>query len=145
MPPTRVEEQWVTENVLRYWLYDKRVVVYEPQGFDRQTTDEWYNTVSETLANWDKDKPMIAVHDMRKATLTPYTRHRASQLTKENKHLHGHSIIVIPDTLIGNFMKIFLNTVLSRVQPNIQRHMFFTMEDVYSLLDQMLEQEIKQA
>ena len=139
---TTQNSEWVTKNVRRYWLFEKQVVVYEVTGFTRPIVDEWYDTVSSTLQTWPpENQMMIAIHDLRAASLTPYTRHKSQQLAQENNHLFGYSVIVIPNTLytlFGNFMQIFLNTVLSRTQPKITRHICTSMEDAVAYVEKVL-------
>jgi hypothetical protein len=135
------EDKWITEHIRRYWLFNKRVVVYQPTGVSRQIVDEWFDTVMETLAHWPEGQTMLAIHDMRAATLTPYVRARSQELTRKNAHLQGHSLIVLPKNLYGEFIRIFVNTVITRDQPHIKRLVMTSLDDAVAYMQKVLDEE----
>jgi hypothetical protein len=135
------DDKWVTEHVRRYWLFDKRVVVYQPTGVSRPIVDEWFATVMETLQAWPENQTMLAIHDMRAATLTPYVRARSQELTRKNAHVRGHSLIVLPKNLYGEFIRIFINTVITRDQPHIKRVVMTSLDEAIAYMQRVLDEE----
>lgn len=135
------DDKWVTEHVRRYWLFDKRVVVYQPTGVSRPIVDEWFNTVMDTMAAWPEGQTLLAIHDMRAATLTPYVRFKSQELTHRNAHFHGHSIIVLPNNLYGEFMRIFVNTVIARDQPFVKRIVQTSFDESVAYMQKVLSEE----
>ena len=138
------DDKWVTEHNRRYWLFNKRVVVYQPTGVSRPIVDEWFDTVMEALAHWPEGQTMLAIHDMRAATLTPYVRARSQELTRKNAHVRGHSLIVLPKNLYGEFIRIFVNTVITRDQPHIKRLVMTSLDDAVAYMEKVLEEEKKE-
>lgn len=136
------DDSWPTEHIRRYWLFNKRVVVYETTGYSRPIVDEWFNTVMETLKIWPPaGQSMLAIHDMRHGNLTNYVSDKAKELTKANVDVRGHSIIILPKNLYGQFMKVFVNTVIARDQPHVKRQIMTSMEDAIAYMQKVIEDE----
>jgi len=121
--PEENSEQ-INDYVRRYWLFDGRVVVYEPRGDDRQMVDAWYDIALEVGQAWDGSKPFISIHDFREASITLYAQHRARELVSNLGQLTGHTIIVTKNDINGNLINLFVNMMSSRFQPTIKRHAF---------------------
>ena len=117
-----VEE--ITPKLIRYWLDDNKIVVFEPDGADRDTVDAWYDTTTATHKAWSYNEPHYEIHDMRHSTMTPYARAKALELGELYKNMTGRSAIIVQDSHIGSFMGFFVNRILNRLNKTFDRRVF---------------------
>ena len=114
----------IMPTLVRYWLADGQIVVFEAVGANRDTVDAWFDVTTETHQAWSYDEPHYEIHDMRQSTMTPYARAKALELGDLYVDMVGRSAIIVQDSHIGSFMTFFVNRVLNRLSKTCERRVF---------------------
>ena len=126
----------VTPDFVRYWLDDNKIVVYQPANTNRSTVDTWVNMVKQTAQAWADDTLYLELHDMRNASITPYSRSKAGELIKFLHGYEGRAAIVLAETRTGEIMGYFVNTVFSRMNQTMKRRIFTSIDEALEWLRQ---------
>lgn len=122
-------------GIKRYWLVDKRIVVYELFGSTPPKVDTWVQEVHDTVAQWPEGRPYLGIHHCNiGVTVTPYVRRQAFILAEQYAHLNGRSAVVVSDNLASKVFGFFVNQNLNRIQAVLQRRMFYQLEDAVGWL-----------
>lgn len=131
--------EYLTPTLIRYWLFDGRVVVFKPIGTTRETVDAWFQVATETAQHWPSDRLYLELHDMRQTTVTPYSRQKAGELVKFLSSKQGRAAIVIANTRLGEIMRFIVDRVMSRTRQTIQRRTFTSMEAAITWLFEAID------
>jgi len=102
--------EYISAGVTRSWLMNRRIVVFTVTSAARSEVDAWINCVKETMVQWPKTQPYLAIHDLTsdKAALTPYARHRTEELLPLNTGAPGYAAILMRPTLFARLVDFFL-------------------------------------
>lgn len=129
----------ITPHLIRYWLFDKRVVVYQPNGASRETVDAWHDLVVETADQWPTDRPYLEIHDMSNSTVTPYARQRAQELVEHLNHRRGRTAIILPSSQVGRqMMSLLINITFRRWNRTMERQVFTSLQRATAWVKEML-------
>lgn len=60
--PTKVEKPY--PGITQEWYNDGDIVLYKITGVTQDVVDNWAQLVLDTLKDWPKDKPYLAIHDL---------------------------------------------------------------------------------
>lgn len=60
--PGSVEKPY--PGVVREWYRDQSIVLYRLTGVTHEAVENWEKAVLETLRDWDKSTPYLAIHDL---------------------------------------------------------------------------------
>lgn len=116
--------EMITENLKRYWLHEGKIVVFEPNGISHATVDAWHDSTLESARNCPAGQAYHELHDLRKTSLTPYSRQKALELVKALGDRSGRSAIIIAKSYEGQLIVFFVNNVFSRIPKNRPRRVF---------------------
>jgi hypothetical protein len=128
----------VGENLKRYTLHEGKIVVFEPNGVNRATVDAWHDKTIESAKNCPADKPYHELHDLRKTSLTPYSRQRALELVQALGDRSGRSAILIEQSYTGHLIGFFVNNIFSRIPKNRPRRVFTDFQQAVTWLEEVI-------
>jgi hypothetical protein len=57
----------ILPGLTREWYSERRVVVYKLTAVSEEIVNRWAETVQQTLKDWDKAQPYLAIHDLSQA------------------------------------------------------------------------------
>ena len=125
-------------NLKRYRLHQGKIVVFEPSGVNRATVDAWHDSTIESAQNSPANDPYHELHDLRKTSLTPYSRQRAFELVQALGDRSGRSAIVIEESYTGNLIRFFVNNIFSRIPKNRPRRVFSDFQQALKWLEEAI-------
>jgi hypothetical protein len=119
----------VYNGITRQLIDNDTIAVIISDDAARDKVDAWSKTILELVANWERDKPYLAVYDVSKSSLTPYTRKKSEEVAQESLRLLGKNVeaayaLVLPKTVLGNIMRLFAQRDLARRYPMWQIGVF---------------------
>lgn len=128
-------------GLTRTWLYDRRLAIYTIPNTRRETLDVWGQAVQQMIAEWDPNQMYLVMYDFssRESALTPYARHWAGQLVEAASHLRGDLVVILPNNLIAQVVRLLLDRQYNVKKPGIRRKVFFKQEDGLAWLKQFIE------
>ena|SRR5437762_2535167 len=108
--PTAFTPEELTPGLLRYWQYDKQIVVYKATASSRQVVDTWIESVKQVMTAWPKTQPYLVIHDFRdnNIALTPYARARAAELIPIPVGVPGYAAILLPKNFVATIIRLFM-------------------------------------
>lgn len=130
--------EMVHPTLKRYYLHDGQIVVFEPQGVNRDTVNAWLKHTLETARNWSPDKPYHELHDMRQSGITRYSRQKATELTEKLGNVKGRAAVVISQTHTGQIIGFFVNNVFNRFNKTRERKVFTEFDQALAWLEEAL-------
>ena len=124
----------LTQGLLRYWLFDKQIVVYKATASSREVVDAWIDSVKDVMRNWSKTQPYLVIHDFRDHNIafSPYARSRAAELIKVGVHVPGYAAIVLPQNFVSTVIRLFMRTQKSH---GIENRLYFDFEEGLTWLE----------
>jgi hypothetical protein len=100
----------VSPGLTRQRVDDDTVSVYTFYDNRRETIDAWYEKLHELHYSWDASQPYLILHDVSRVFLTPYFRKRANDvMALDRTDLIGAYAVLLPDSIVGHIMRLFLN------------------------------------
>ncbi len=126
----------VLADGLKRQQYDEgRIVVYTLETTRRETIDQWAEIVIERLKQWPAQKPYLVVHDASRIFLTPHLRMRSQEIAQTPRaDVKGAYAVVLPSSVVGQLMKIFINRKLAANQTGRLSSVFTSLEDALNWL-----------
>ena len=135
----RIDE--VTSGLNRAWYFDKRLVVYQVTKVTPKLLDTWSDLVIQTLTDWPKEHPYLAMHDLSApgvamiyASLTSYDmlnlgvtpdgRLRAEEIFNQHLDFRAKVSVTFNLTLSGHIGKTLVNIYLDK-HPSVQYKSFY--------------------
>ena len=128
----------ISENLKRYRLHQGKIIVFEPTGVNRATVDAWHDSTVESARNCPAAEPYHELHDLRKTSLTPYSRQRAFELVQSLGDRLGRSAIVIEASYAGNLIGFFVSNIFSRIPKNRPRRVFTDFQQAVKWLEEAI-------
>lgn len=128
----------IAGNLKRYRLHQGKITVFEPTGVNRATVDAWHDSTIESAKNCPLNEPYHELHDLRKTSLTPYSRQRAFELVQALGDRAGRSAIVIEESYGGNLIRFFVNKIFSRIPKNRPRRVFNDFQQALKWLEEAI-------
>jgi hypothetical protein len=137
IPPSQAVETF-KHGMTRIWLSDHRIAVYTIPDTRRETIDVWSATVIEMIEKWSPNQPYLVMYDFssKNSALTPYVRHWSNILVERAGHLKGELVLILPNSLIAQVVRILLDRQYNVKKPGIRRKIFFTRAEGIAWLKQ---------
>lgn len=110
-------------NLTRQFIDDHTIVIITTDGTNRQTVDDWYDLIMSTVEEWDTSQPYMAIYNLSKSGITPYSRSRSRDLIREtgrmlrDKGIRQALAIVLDSGVIGTLVRIFAQREIERKYP----------------------------
>ncbi len=64
MNPLPDSSETLTKGLIREWFHDRRVVLYRLTMATESTVEFWAKAVQDTLREWPRTQPYLAIHDL---------------------------------------------------------------------------------
>jgi hypothetical protein len=136
-PIVHTPEQ-ITPFVTFEWLFDKQGFAVTVRNGSRDTTDAWFNKVTEIALGWPKDKVLVSLYhyDFDLLSMSPHARSRAEALRDLRPELQARSAVVLKGQVIAQMAQLFM-----RLKPNknLIVRFFFKRDAAEAWLKQELE------
>lgn len=128
----------LTPGLTRQRIDNDTVSVYTFYNNRRETIDAWYEKLRDSHDKWDASQPYLILHDVSRVFLTPYFRRRANEvMALERTDLVGAYAVLLPDSLVGQIFRIFLNRDLHRASHRTTGESFNSYDDALNWLREM--------
>ena len=105
-------------GISRSWLDKGQIVVIKTEGdMSRNAINTWASLLILTIQDWDKEKPLAALHDLSHPNqgLTPYARERTAELLKQLPNTRqNYSAVVLPQSFMFRIVEMFIRTPIFR-------------------------------
>jgi hypothetical protein len=123
----------VSPDLTRSWLMNRRIVVFRATTPTRNAVDAWIACVKQTMVDWPKEQPYLAMHDFSgpKISMTPYARKRAEELAPLNTGSAGYAAIILAPTYVALAIRLFLRT---QHQQGNENQVFFSRQEALEWL-----------
>ncbi len=119
------EIEQIAEGVTMQWLEHGRIVCFTLNTVARAAIDAWLDRSYEIVKGWPPQMPYLALQDVSRSMLTPYTRERsAATVALTPEYLRGRSAVVMPHSVMNQAIRLFVTINLARSHANIQRAVF---------------------
>jgi hypothetical protein len=133
----------IYNGITRTWLHNGTVLYYEVSTVSRPAIDAWLDSVVEVLNMWPADLLYRAIHDATHSSLTPYSRSRIAEVSRNAPlHIRGRSSAIMSRSLFAHAARMFMTLELARQNKRIERTLFF---DVDSALMWLLAYQSRRA
>lgn len=129
----------IAQGLLRYWMFDKQIVVYKATASSRDVVDAWIDSVKDVMRNWSTTQPYLVIHDFRDQNIafSPYARSRAAELIKVGIHVPGYAAIVLPQNFVSTVIRLFMRTQKSH---GIENRLYFDFDEGRTWLESKMGQ-----
>lgn len=127
----------VTPNLQQAWLENGTIVWFKLYGSARDTLDDWYRVVTETVTNWDRTTPLLIINDMRNSAITIHGQDRAKALAENIADHHGRVAFVIKEEFLAPMLNMFINRRLQDETSNIEYRDFIDMDEAVMWLSEV--------
>lgn len=67
--PGNHHKQYLSQNVIREWLHNPRIVIYSIRHYDLYSQDLWTQAIIEDIVNWPAGGAYLAVYDLAQSRL----------------------------------------------------------------------------
>lgn len=135
MTSTQIEV--LADGLKRQQYDDGQITVYILETTRRDTIDKWAEIVIDCLRNWPAEKPYLVIHDASQIFLTPHLRMHSQKIAEMPRpDVEGAYAVVLPSSVVGQLMKIFINRKLATNQTGRRASVFTSLEDALSWLRQ---------
>lgn len=128
---SNIEE--IIPGITRQLLDDDTIALIISADAERHKVDVWAQTVIDLMTNWPKDRPYIAVYDVSQSAITPYTRKKSEEVAQVGaKVLKDHPVgyaLVLPSSVLGNIMRVFVQRDIARRYPMWEVGVFTKRDD----------------
>lgn len=131
----------IASGLTHQYLEDDAVAVYTFYDNRRETIDAWYEALREQHDIWDASQAYLILHDVSRVFFTPYFRKRANDvMALERTDLVGAYAVVLPASLIGHIMRLFLDRDLQKAVHQTSGETFTDYDDALKWLRDMRKQ-----
>ena len=127
----------ITPNLQQAWLEDRSIVWFKLYGSARDTLDDWYNVVTETVKEWDPANPLLIINDMRNSAITAHGQNRAKELAEQIADRRGRVAFVIKEEFLAPMLNMFINRRLQDEASNIEYRDFIDMDAAVQWLNEL--------
>ncbi|MCI0709723.1 MAG: hypothetical protein L0154_06120 [Chloroflexi bacterium] len=139
---SQIEE--IMPGITRYWLDDHTISLIVSDDAERHKVDAWANAIIEQLENWPSNEPYLAIYDVSRSALTPYTRKKSEEIARKAIELKGEDYptayaLVLQRGVLGNILKLFVIRDIGRRYPMWNVHVFHTQDDAVAWVRSMRE------
>lgn len=134
----------LSETFAREWLHEERVVVYHihTTNLKPHDIDLYVNTVIDTMNQWDRSKPYLALQLLQNISITdihPHIRQRANDLLEAVDPLtSGKVATVLSPNPFYKIARLWLERDAYHKQPNLEHHLFFQRQPAQNWLTKSL-------
>lgn len=124
----------IADGITGYWLDDNDIIVIVSSDAAREKVDIWANAIINYVKNWTPGAPYLAVYDVSKSALTPYSRKKSEEVSKTVLELKGAqypiaNALVVPGGVVGHIMRLFITREIRRRYPSWNVEVFLNRED----------------
>jgi hypothetical protein len=132
----KIERQELGLGVYQAWLFDGQVILHGVTGYSRETTDHFIASMKVILEGWEQQKPYYAIVDLTEAAFTIYAQAKMRLFFQAMpRHLDGLVVPVLPDTIVGQLLRVFAQRFAPRQLP---QHFTNQLEDALRLFEERL-------
>jgi hypothetical protein len=133
METIKEDIQVVAPDITLHWVHDGRIAVFTLRTVARNALALWAEMMFNLMDEWPIERPFLCVqdNDFKESSFTPTIRDYSIQFTKYRPGLTLCAAIVLPRTMVSQFVRLFLRTVQ---QPKVQAHVFFHVEEAIAWL-----------
>lgn len=131
----------IAPGLTHLFIDDGAVAVYTFYNNRRETIDAWYEALRGQHDSWDASQTYLILHDVSRVFFTPYFRTRANDvMALERTDLVGAYAVLLPNSLIGHVMRLFLDRDLRRTVHQTTGETFTDYDDALKWLRGMRKQ-----
>ncbi|MCI0709220.1 MAG: hypothetical protein L0154_03570 [Chloroflexi bacterium] len=127
----------ITPNLQQAWLEGRAIVWFKLYGSARDTLDDWYNIVTETVKEWDPSNPLLIINDMRNSAITTHGQNRAKEFAEQIADHHGRVAFVIKEEFLAPMLNMFINRRLQDETSNVEYRDFIDMDEAVQWLSEL--------
>lgn len=139
---SQIEE--IIPGITRYWLDDHTISLIVSDDAERHKVDAWANAIMGQIESWPANEPYLAVYDVSRSALTPYTRKKSEEIAQKAIELLGEDYptayaLVLQQGVLGNILKLFVMRDIGRRYPKWNVRVFHTQEEAVAWVRSMRE------
>lgn len=99
----------IAPGLTRTLLDNNTISVYTFYDNRRETIDAWFHKLLSSHDEWNAQRPYLIIHDLSRTFFTPYFRKRVRDIVNFSRaDLRGAYAVVLPNSLAGHLMGLFL-------------------------------------
>lgn len=119
----------ITEGLSFEWLSEGGAVAYTLTNTHPATLETYIETIKAVGHLWDVAQPYLSLHDITAVGFTQKMRHGAQEASAHVAHLKGYLAVIVPNNLMGNVVRLFINFDIARRIPNRYPKVFFRRDE----------------
>lgn len=132
----------IIPGITRYWLDEHTISMIVSDDAERHKVDVWANTIIEQIENWPADEPYLAIYDVSRSALTPYTRKKSEEVAQKAIAMLGEDYptayaLVLQSGVLGNILKLFVLRDIGRRYPKWNVRVFHKQDDAIAWVRSM--------
>lgn len=134
----------INDDLTRYWLDEHAIAVVLSGDAARHRVDTWAETIINMGLNWPADQPYLAVYDVSKSAVTPYTRRKSDEvaqtfLEKKGADYPAAYALVLSSGVTGHIMRMFAEREIRSSYPMWEVRVFTSLEKAVEWVRSMRE------
>lgn len=120
------------------WYHNRQIVLCALNDSRHQAVDAVFEFLTNLIEMWPSERPYLSIYDATRSrfSFNPYLRHKATELMRRYPDKDGRTAILLPQTLLGQVLRLFVNVDLLPLSKGREIRIFFSRDEA---LDWLLE------
>jgi hypothetical protein len=134
----------IMPGITRYWLDGNTISMIVSDDAERHKVDAWAAAIIDQLGNWPENEPYLAIYDVSRSSLTPYTRKKSEEIAQKAIELKGKEYptayaLILQHGVLGTILKLFVLRDIGRRYPHWNVRVFHNQADAIVWVRSMRE------